>query len=382
MQARPLTVGIVAGEASGDILGAGLMRAIRLDIPNVRFMGVAGPLMQAQGCESWYDMEELSVMGIVEVVKHLPRLLAMHRSLTQRFTQLSPDVFVGIDAPDFTLPLERKLKQRGIRTVHYVSPSIWAWRQKRVFKIAKAVDMMLTLLPFEKAFYDSFNVPCRFIGHTLADAMPLKPDKQAIRAALNIPHSVPCLALLPGSRHAEIDMLAEPFLKTAIILRKQLPSLNVLVPLINLKRREQFIRIKASVAPDLPVHLYNGQAAEVMTASDAALIASGTATLECMLAKCPMVVSYRMKPLTFWLAQRLVKTSYVALPNLLANTELVTELLQQDCQPEKLAEALLPLFAGGEKIDTLKNTFLELHQRIRCNADRQAALAVLEQAKR
>ncbi len=382
MQARPLTVGLVVGETSGDILGAGLMRALKLEIPDVRFVGVAGPLMCEQGCESWYDMEQLSIMGIVEVLKHLPRLLKMHKDLTQKFSQLSPDIFVGIDAPDFNIPLEMKLKRRGMRTVHYVSPSVWAWRHKRIFKIAKATDMVLALLPFEKTFYDRFNVPCRFIGHTMADAMPLIPNKQAARAALGIPAAVPCLALLPGSRHAEISMLSADFLRAALLLREYLPHLEVLVPLVSDKRREQFIQIKARIAPDLPVHLLDGHAADAMTASDAALLASGTATLECMLAKCPMVVGYCMKPLTFWLAQRLVKTTHVALPNLLAGKELVTELLQHDCQPQKLAQALLPLFNNNAAIDTLKETFLELHQRIRCNADRQAAIAILEQVNR
>ncbi|MCL2893470.1 lipid-A-disaccharide synthase [Brenneria tiliae] len=378
---RPLVIGLVAGETSGDILGAGLIRALKAQAPDARFVGVAGPRMQAEGCEAWYEMEELAVMGIVEVLERLPRLLKIRRDLTQRFSELRPDVFVGIDAPDFNITLEGRLKRRGISTIHYVSPSVWAWRQKRVFKIAKATDLVLAFLPFEKAFYDRFNVPCRFIGHTMADAMPLHPDKQAARAELGIPDGSPCLALLPGSRGAEVEMLSVDFLHTARLLRQRFPALEIVVPLVNDKRREQFERIKNSVAPDLPLHILDGRAREAMIASDAALLASGTAALECMLAKCPMVVGYRMKPFTFWLARRLVKTPWVSLPNLLAGRELVSELLQTDCTPDKLAAALLPWLADESKTAALQATFLELHQQIRCNADEQAAQAVLELVK-
>lgn len=380
MSARPLTIAVVAGETSGDILGAGLIRALKAHHPDARFVGVAGPLMQAEGCEAWYEMEELAVMGIVEVLGRLRRLLAIRRDLTQRFISLKPDVFVGIDAPDFNITLEGNLKRAGIRTIHYVSPSVWAWRQKRVFKIGRNTDLVLAFLPFEKAFYDRFGVPCRFIGHTMADAMPLQPDKAAARRHLGIDDNAQCLALLPGSRGAEVDMLSADFLKTAQILRKRYPALEIVVPLVNPKRREQFEQIKAQVAPELPVHLLDGQGREAMVASDAALLASGTAALECMLAKCPMVVGYRMKPFTFWLAKRLVKTDYVSLPNLLAGRELVKELLQDECQPEALAAALDPLLHASHERETLLQTFHELHQQIRWNADEQAANAVLELA--
>ncbi|MEQ4530910.1 MAG: lipid-A-disaccharide synthase [Mixta sp.] len=380
MAARPLTIALVAGETSGDILGAGLIRALKAKHPDAHFVGVAGPRMLAEGCESWYDMEELAVMGIVEVLERLPRLLKIRRDLTRRFTELKPDVFVGIDAPDFNITLEGRLKQRGIRTIHYVSPSVWAWRQKRVFKIGRATDLVLAFLPFEKAFYDRFDVPCRFIGHTMADAMPLQPDKAAARRELGIAEEALCLALLPGSRSAEVEMLSADFLKTAQRLREKWPQLEIVVPLVNAKRREQFEQIKAATAPELPVHLLDGKGREAMIASDAALLASGTAALECMLAKCPMVVGYRMKPFTFWLAQRLVKTQYVSLPNLLAGRELVPELLQDDCQPDRLAAALEPLLAQGATRERLLATFTELHQQIRWNADEQAAQAVLELA--
>jgi len=380
MAARPLTIALVAGETSGDILGAGLIRALKAKHPDARFVGVAGPRMQAEGCESWYDMEELAVMGIVEVLGRLRRLLKIRRDLTRRFTALKPDVFVGIDAPDFNITLEGRLKQRGIRTIHYVSPSVWAWRQNRVFKIGRATNLVLAFLPFEKAFYDRYDVPCRFIGHTMADAMPLQPDKTAARRDLGIDEKALCLALLPGSRRAEVELLSADFLKTAMLLREKWPQLEIVVPLVNAQRREQFEQIKAEVAPELPIHLLDGKGREAMIASDAALLASGTAALECMLAKCPMVVGYRMKPVTFWPAERLVKTDYVSLPNLLAGRELVPELLQDDCQPERLAAALEPLLGAGETRARLLETFTELHQQIRWNADEQAAQAVLELA--
>lgn len=375
---RPLTIGLVAGETSGDILGAGLIRALKQQVPNARFVGVAGPLMQAEGCEAWYEMEELAVMGIVEVLGRLPRLLSIRKDLTQRFTELQPDVFVGIDAPDFNITLEGKLKSTGIKTIHYVSPSVWAWRQKRVFKIGRSTNLVLAFLPFEKAFYDRFDVPCRFIGHTMADAIALNPDKQAARERLNIPATSKCLALLPGSRHSEVEMLSADFLKTATLLSSHFSDLQIVVPLVNQKRRQQFDEIKQQVAPELNVHILDGQARDAMMAADATLLASGTAALECMLTKCPMVVGYRMKPFTFWLAKRLVKTPYVSLPNLLAGKEIVKELLQDECQPEQLAAQLLPLLEGGKQVDALKQTFLQLHQLIRCDADKQAADAVLD----
>lgn len=379
---RPLVIGLVAGETSGDILGAGLIRALKQMHPNVRFVGVAGPLMQAEGCEAWYEMEELAVMGIVEVLERLPRLLKIRKDLTQRFSALKPEVFVGIDAPDFNITLEGRLKQKGIKTIHYVSPSVWAWRQKRVFKIGKATDLVLAFLPFEKAFYDKYQVPCRFIGHTMADAIALNPDKKAARKHLGIPENVSCLALLPGSRHAEVEMLSADFIKTAQLLKQQIPTLHIVVPLVNTKRRIQFEQIHQDIAPELDIQLLDGQAREAMTASDATLLASGTAALECMLTKCPMVVGYRMKPFTFWLAKKLVKTPYVSLPNLLAGREIIKELLQEECEPRALAEQLLPLLTDEERVHQLKEVFLQLHSAIRCNADEQAANAVLELAEK
>ncbi|OCG71205.1 lipid-A-disaccharide synthase [Gilliamella sp. Nev5-1] len=373
---KPLTIALVAGETSGDILGAGLIRALRKHHPNIEFVGIAGPQMQAEGCQAWYEMDELSVMGIVEVLGRLRRILSIRRDITQRLIQLKPDIFIGIDAPDFNLSLEGKLKQAGIKTIHYVSPSVWAWKQKRVFKIKRNTNLILAFLPFEKAFYDKFDVPCRFIGHKMADDIALNPNQHAMRQQLGIPLNSRCIALLPGSRHAEVALLSAPFLKAAILLRKRYPDLHIVVPLVNAKRRQEFEQIKAEIAPTLDVQLLDGHAREAMIASNAAILASGTVALECMLAKCPMVVGYKMKPFTFWLAKKLIKTPYVSLPNILAGKALVPELLQQDCTPENIANHIIALLEGDNT--ELKQTFLSLHKQIRCNADEQAAKAVLD----
>ena len=376
MTDKQLTIALVAGETSGDILGAGLIRTLKKHHPNIKFVGIAGPLMQAEGCQAWYEMDELSVMGIVEVLGRLRRILAIRRDITKRLIDLKPDVFIGIDAPDFNLSLEGKLKQAGIKTIHYVSPSVWAWKQKRVFKIKRNTNLILAFLPFEKAFYDKFDVPCRFIGHKMADDIPLEPDQTAMRQQLGIPVDCQCLALLPGSRHAEVTLLSEPFLKAAQLLRDKFPDLHIVVPLVNSKRRVEFEQIKAEIAPELKVQLLDGHAREAMIASNAAILASGTVALECMLAKCPMVVGYKMKAFTFWLAKKLIKTAYVSLPNILAGKEIVPELLQHDCTPENIANHVLPFLEGDNT--ELKATFLALHKQIRCNADEQAAQAVLD----
>ena len=376
MTDKPLTIALVAGETSGDILGAGLIRALKKHHPNMQFVGIAGPQMQAEGCKAWYEMEELSVMGIVEVLGRLRRILAIRRDITKRLIDLKPDIFIGIDAPDFNLALEGKLKQVGIKTIHYVSPSVWAWKQKRVFKIKRNTNLILAFLPFEKAFYDKFDVPCRFIGHKMADDIPLEPDQTAMRQQLGIPLDGQCLALLPGSRHAEVTLLSEPFLKAAQLLRDKLPDLHIVVPLVNSKRRVEFEQIKAEIAPELKLQLLDGHAREAMIASNAAILASGTVALECMLAKCPMVVGYKMKAFTFWLAKKLIKTAYVSLPNILAGKEIVPELLQHDCTPENIANHVLPFLESDNT--ELKATFLALHKQIRCNADEQAAQAVLD----
>ena len=376
------TIAIIAGEVSGDILGAGLIHALKARYPHAKFIGIGGERMIAEGFETLFDMEELSVMGLVEVLKHLPRLLNIRRSIIEQLSALKPDVFIGIDAPDFNLDVELKLKQRGIKTIHYVSPSVWAWRQKRVYKIAAATNLVLAFLPFEKAFYDRFNVPCRFIGHTMADAIPLKPNREEACQLLNLDSTQRYVAMLVGSRGSEVEFLSEPFLQTAQLLHQRYPDVKFLVPLINQKRRQQFEQIKQRVAPELDMILLDGNARAAMIAAEATLLASGTAALEAMLCKSPMVVGYRMKPFTYFLAKRLVKTKYISLPNLLADEMLVPELIQEDCNPTKLAEKLsLYLSEDKSAVQTrhvLLQRFAELHQMIQCNADQQAAQAVID----
>lgn len=376
------TIAIVVGEVSGDILGAGLIRSLKAHYSEARFIGIAGKQMLAQGCETLVDMEELSVMGLVEVVKHLPRLLKIRRSVIDYMLQQKPDIFIGIDSPDFNLDIELKMKKNGIKTVHYVSPSVWAWRQNRVKKIAAATNLVLAFLPFEKAFYDRFNVPCRFIGHTMADAIPIEPDHLAACQFLHLDPNQRYVSLLVGSRSSEVEFLAEPFLQAALLLKQKYPDLQFLVPLANSKRRQQFEQIKANIAPNLAMILLDGCARQAMIASQATLLASGTAALECMLCKSPMVVGYKMKPFTYFLAKRLVKTSYISLPNLLANELIVPELIQQDCEPEKLVEKLSIYLDQNQRAIRHRNNliqrFTELHRLIKCNADEQAAQAVIE----
>ncbi|PPE97747.1 lipid-A-disaccharide synthase [Pasteurella multocida] len=382
MHKQPPTIAIVAGEVSGDILGAGLIRSLKVQYPHARFIGIAGSRMLAEGAETLVDMEELSVMGLAEVVKHLPRLLKIRRQLIHTLLQEKPDIFIGIDAPDFNIDVELKLKENGIKTIHYVSPSVWAWRQNRIHKIAKATHLVLAFLPFEKAFYDRFEVPCRFIGHTMADAIALKPNRQEACECLNLDANQRYVAMLVGSRGSEVTFLAEPFLQAAKLLKQQYPAIQFLVPLINAKRREQFEQIKAQVAPELELILLDGKARQAMIAAEATLLASGTAALEAMLCKSPMVVGYRMKATTYFLAKRLVKTEYVSLPNLLANEMLVPELIQEQCTAENLAEKLALYLSQEESAlqqrHALIQRFTDLHKLIQCDADKQAAQAVIE----
>lgn len=382
MNKKNPTIALVAGEVSGDILGAGLIRQLKIHYPQARFIGIAGPRMLAEGCESLVDMEELSVMGLAEILKHLPRLLKIRNNVIQTMLREKPDVYIGIDAPDFNLDVELKLKANGIKTIHYVSPSVWAWRQNRIHKIAKATHQVLAFLPFEKAFYDKFNVPCRFVGHTMADAVPLKPNRIEARQRLNLDANQRYLAILVGSRGSEVAFLTEPFLQTALLLKQRFPDLQFLVPLVNEKRRAQFEAIKAQVAPNLAMHVIDGNARQVLIAADAALLASGTAALEAMLCKSPMVVGYKMKALTYCLAKRLVKSKYISLPNLLADEMLVPEMIQEECTPALLAEKLAVYFSTEEAaLDhrrVLIQRFTELHRLIQCGADQQAAQAVID----
>ncbi|AOY47919.1 TPA: lipid-A-disaccharide synthase [Vibrio cholerae] len=372
---RPLRIGIVVGELSGDTLGEGFIKAIRARYPDAEFVGIGGPKMNALGCQSLFDMEELAVMGLVEVLGRLPRLLKVKAELVKYFTANPPDVFVGIDAPDFNLRLELSLKQAGIKTVHYVSPSVWAWRQNRIHGIAAATHLVLAFLPFEKAFYDKFNVPCEFIGHTLADSIPLASDKLAARQLLGLDEQRRWLAVLPGSRGSEMKMLAEPFIATCQKLQARYPDLGFVVALVNAKRRAQFEQTWQQVAPELNFVLVDDTARNVITAADAVMLASGTVALECMLLKRPMVVGYRVNAFTAFLAKRLLKTPYVSLPNILAGEELVKELLQEHCTVDNLYHEVSRLLESDNQ--ALMDKFTEMHQWIRKDADQQAAQAVL-----
>lgn len=372
---RRLRIGVVAGELSGDTLGAGLIRAIKVRYPDAEFVGIGGPQMIAEGCQSLFDMEELSVMGLVEVLGRLFRILKIKKSIVDYFKQNPPDVFIGIDAPDFNLRVELALKQAGIKTVHYVSPSVWAWRQNRIHGIAKATNLVLAFLPFEKAFYDKFNVPCEFIGHTLADTIPLQTDKSVARDTLGLAQDKTWLAVLPGSRNAELKMLCEPFLQTCQQLAKQNSNIGFVVALVNQKRREQFEAAWKEFAPELHFELRDGTARTVIEASDVVMLASGTVALECMLVNRPMVVGYRVNALSAFIARRMLKTAYVSLPNILADKELVKEFLQEDCTPENLTEEVTRLMS--DKGQQMQEAFHEMHQWIRKDADTQAAKAVL-----
>ncbi|KAA6181700.1 lipid-A-disaccharide synthase [Pseudomonas veronii] len=366
-----LRIALVAGEASGDILGAGLMRALKAQHPAVEFIGVGGPLMQAEGLTSYFPMERLSVMGLVEVLGRLRELLARRKLLIQTLIEEKPDVFIGIDAPDFTLNIELKLRQAGIKTVHYVSPSVWAWRQKRVLKIREGCDLMLTLLPFEARFYEEKGVPVRFVGHTLADTIPLQADRAAARAELGLADG-PLVALMPGSRGGEVGRLASVFFDAAERLQALKPGIRFVLPCASPQRRAQIETLLEG--RNLPLTLLDGQSHLALAACDAVLIASGTATLEALLYKRPMVVAYRLAPLTYWILKRMVKSPYISLPNLLAQRLLVPELLQDDATPEALAQTLLPLIDGGEE---QTRGFDDIHRTLRGDASNQAADAVL-----
>ena len=369
-----LKVALVAGEASGDILGAGLMQALRAQHPHIEFIGVGGPLMTAQGLTSYFPMERLAIMGLVEVLGRLPELLAKRKRLIATLLEQQPDVFIGIDAPDFNLNIELKLREAGIKTVHYVSPSVWAWRQKRVFKIRKACDLMLTLLPFEAQFYQQHQVPVLFVGHPLADSIAMDNDPLPAREQLGLPATAQVVALLPGSRGAEVAKLGALFVDTARYLLAEKPHLQFVIPAANQARREQLAALLEPM-PNLPIKILDGQSQAALQACDAVLIASGTATLEAMLFKRPMVVAYKLAPASHWLLKKLVKSPYVALPNLLAAEMLVAEFIQDAATPEALGEAVLAQLRDGS---LQVQRFAELHESLRCDASQRAAQGVLQ----
>jgi lipid-A-disaccharide synthase len=375
----PPRIGIVAAEPSADLLAAGLMDALRERLPDVRFEGVAGPLMRSSGIDEWEPMDSLSVMGLFEVLRHLPRLLRLRSRLLARWRDTPPLAFIGVDAPDFNLTLERRLRDSGVPTVHYVSPTVWAWREGRVKHIRRAVDLLLTIFPFETEFLARRGVPARYVGHPLAHDMPLEPDRQGARAELGLAADSPVLALLPGSRSGEVSRIAPPFLQTAAALRQQLPGLEVVVPLVNQKTRaifdEQLGRYGAGLDPVVAM----GRTHAALAAADVVLVASGTATLEGLLSKRPMVVGYRANAATYALIQGLgmVKVRHVAMANLLADERLAPELIQQDCEPARLLPPLVDFFAHADKREQIARRYAEIHRQLRTDTNREAAEAVM-----
>ncbi|MBJ6977980.1 lipid-A-disaccharide synthase [Luteimonas sp. MC1895] len=370
---------LVAGEASGDLLGAGLVEALRERFPDAQFVGVGGDAMRAAGMDAWHDAGELAVMGLSEVLAHLPRLLRLRRGLRRRLLAWKPDVFIGIDAPDFNLGLERQLKSRGVCTVHYVSPSVWAWRQGRAAKIGRSADRVLCLFPMEPAIYARHGVDARFVGHPMADAMPLNPDRRGARIALDVDQDAPVLAALPGSRLGEIERLAPAFLQAAELVAEQVPGLQVLVPAANAACRDALDALLPPPGAAARVRLLDGTAREAMVAADVVLLASGTATLEAMLAKRPMVVGYRIAPATHAIVKGLglLKVDRYALPNVLAGETIAPELMQDLCTPRALADAVLAWFSQPEAVEALEPRYRELHLLLRRDASREAAAAVI-----
>lgn len=378
---RPSIV-LVAGEASGDHLAAQLIVALRQRLPNARFAGIAGPRMIAAGCEAWERAEQLSVMGLFEILPHLPRLLRIRRQLIDRLLATPPDVYIGVDAKEFNLRLMPALKARGIRTVQYVSPQIWAWRQGRIRTIGRAVDLVLCLLPFEKQFYDAHAVNARFVGHPLADLIPMQMDRTLARQVLGLApdaHDAQTIALLPGSRAGEVARLGPPFAATVRWLGAQRPQLRFIAAMASRTVRERFEESLRAQGVRDQVQLFDGRAQEVMAASDAVLLASGTATLEALLVKRPMVVAYRLGALTTFLLKtlKLVKSPFFAQPNLLAGRALVPEFFNAQVRPKILGAALI------EQLDrtdgaALLQTFAAIHGTLRRGASGQAADAIVE----
>lgn len=371
--------GLVAGEASGDNLGGPLIRALAESAQGSRFFGVAGPCMREAGCEAWYPSDALAVMGLAEIVRHLPRLLRLRRDLLGRLTETRPDAFIGIDSPEFNLRIAAALKRRGIPAVQYVSPQVWAWRQGRVRTIGAAVDLVLCVLPFETSFYAAHDVRAVFVGHPLADRIPLDSDALSARAALGIAAGGPVIAVLPGSRGGEVKRLGPPFAATISWLHARRPDVTFVAPMANEAARSGFMQALVDHAPGAPVLLVDGRAQDVLTACDAALVASGTATLETALVKRPMVVAYRVAPLTAQLLRgfRLVKTTHFSQPNLLAGRALVPEFFQEDVRAEVLGPALLGQLERPDRAE-LMAAYMEIHRTLRCDASHRAADAILE----
>ncbi len=371
-------IAMVAGEASGDLLGRRLMEALRRRSPQAEFCGVGGPRMVAAGFDSWFPQETLAVRGFVEVLRHLPTVLAVRRALAKRLTAAPPQVFVGIDAPEFNLGLERRLKRAGIVTVHLVSPQVWAWRAGRVDTLRRAVSQVLVLFPFEEAIYRAAGVPVTYVGHPLADEIPERIDREALRQELRLPAAAPVVAVLPGSRQSEIAMMAAPFIETAKLIAHRVPDVRFLVPLVTRETRALFEEeVYRCGARELGMTLLFGHAHDALGACDVALAASGTVTLEAALSHRAMVIAYRVAPLSFAIASRLVRIRHIGLPNILCGETVVPEFLQDDATPENLAQAVVNLLGDEPLRRAVEVRFERLHGDMRRNAADRAAEALL-----
>ena len=373
-----LRVGLVAGEASGDTLGADLINALRRIAPDTQFFGVAGPKMHAAGCEVWEPAESFAVMGLFEVLTHLPRLIQLLSKIKRMMLTVRPDVFVGIDAPDTNLRIARTLHAAGIPTVQYVSPQVWAWRQGRAKRMRESVDLVLCLLPFEKSFYDQHGIPAEFVGHPLADAIPLDIDQAAARRDLGLPTEGQVIALLPGSRRGEVTRLTPDFIATARWLAAQRPALNFVAPMANAAARAIFSEALQRDAPDLKIHLIDGKSTVALSAADVVLVASGTASLETALCKRPMVVVYRLGALSAWAITRLnlIKSKFFAQPNLLADKRVVGEYFQEQIVPASIGAELLMWLDDDAKRHELQREFARIHNELRRGAGARAAQAI------
>lgn len=384
LASKEIRIGIVVGEASGDILGVGLMRALKDLYPNIHFEGIGGPRMLAEGFHSLYAQDRLAVMGLIEPLARLPELLSIRRNLRKHFISNPPAVFVGIDSPDFNLSLELALKRSGIPTAHYVSPSVWAWRQGRIKKIAKAVDLMLTLFPFEAVFYQEHNVPVKFVGHPLADQIAMEPNQAKAISILNLAdftEAKTVVALMPGSRSGEVERMGTLFLEVAQCCLKERRDLVFLTPSASAKRYEQIEELLLNFKGKLPIKIIEGQSHLVMAASDVVVMASGTTTLEAMLLKRPMVIAYKVAAFSYWLFSKLVKVKYIGLPNLLIGKGVVPEFIQHNAQPQAIAEATLEYLNDKSKEQELKAIFTDQHIQLKQKANEQAAKAIFSLIK-
>lgn len=376
--ARPVTIGIVAGEASGDQLGAHLMQALLERNPNLRFVGIGGPKMEALGAEILYPMEKLAVRGLVEVVRHLREILGIRKALKRHFLRERPALFIGVDSPDFNLGLEHDLKKAGIPTVQYVGPTVWAWRGERVHKVKKAVSMLLTLFPFEAEHYREAGVPVAFVGHPLADMLAHLPPTEDVRDELRVPHGVPVVALLPGSRASELELMGELFIRTAERIAAEVPDVRFLVPFASLQAKALFEAALSRMQPQgLNLTMLIAHSLEAMAASDVVLVASGTAALEAALLKRPMVITYKLNALTWWLVKRRVYVEHAGMPNILAGERIVPELLQDDATPESLSAAVVEFLRDPGAAARLEERFDAIRAMLRQNTEEKAAAAIM-----